>query len=309
MGGSSLPTAATPGYGWYNATNGSRWVACDCLIAWLPWFERVLLARGLIKSCIDPWQLTGGAKASGNTHSQGGAFDLLYQTSAAHVAVAREMGAPATWARTVAQGFTRAHTHGVLSGCPHNGPAAYQITAQRRGYNGLGQATSGPYAGMWGYGHKDEFPDPTTYRTWQQGIAWAQAEVKRLTASSSTPTPAPALEEDDMAMTPAERQALIDDIRDAILNADVPNHDANGDGKPDGSAAFRSYSVMANFRAADLQRQVASLRTELAGISAAMGALAKAQGADAAQIAALVDKAVRDRLAQVRIEVTDTTTA
>lgn len=178
MGGTTpLPTSTTPGYGTYNATNGSTWVACGCLIEWLPVLEALLKARGLITSSIDVWQLTGGAKASGNTHSQGGAFDLLYQTTPEHVAVAREMGAPATWARKVAQGFAKDHTHGVLSGCPHNSPAAYQITAQRRGYNGLGQATSGPYAGQWGYGARDEFPAPQTYRTWTQGIAWAQAQL------------------------------------------------------------------------------------------------------------------------------------
>lgn len=105
MGGSTLPTASTPGYTTFRGR-----VACECLAQWLPVYERLLLARGLIKSNIDIWQLTGGAAASGGTHSQGGAFDLLYQTGPAYVAVAREMGAPATWTRTVAQGFSKAHT-------------------------------------------------------------------------------------------------------------------------------------------------------------------------------------------------------
>jgi hypothetical protein len=180
MGGTTttLPTASTPGYGWYTDAYGNRWVGCDCLRAWLPVYQQLLKAMGLIQSNIDIWQLTGGAAASGGTHSQGGVYDLLYQTSPAHIAVAREMGAPAAWGRTVAQGFTRSHHHGVLTGCPHNAPAAYQILAQKRGYNGLGQGAPGTaYAGMWGYGGRDEYPDPKVYRTWQQGITWAKEQI------------------------------------------------------------------------------------------------------------------------------------
>src|SRR5690242_7465680 len=139
MGGApALPTPTTPGYTAYADAYGKKWTSCVCLAEWLGWLEKVFLARGLIKSNIDVWQLTGGAAASAGTHSKGGAFDLLYQTTDAHVAVAREMGAPASWRRTVAQGFTKVHMHGVLTGCPHNSPAAYQIAAQKAGYDGLG---------------------------------------------------------------------------------------------------------------------------------------------------------------------------
>ena len=199
MGGATLPTADTPGYGLYEGR-----VACNCLIAWLPVYKRLLLAKGLIKSDIDVWQLTGGAPASGGTHTQGGAYDLLYQTSAAHVAVAREMGAGA-WGRVVSQGFTKDHQHGVLYGCPHNSPALYQYTAMRNGYNGLGQATSGRFAGMWGYGHLDEYPKPSAWRTWRQGIAWAEVEIARLAPpvkAAAVPARTPALaKESDMQFT------------------------------------------------------------------------------------------------------------
>src|SRR5690242_21895955 len=111
MGG-SLPTASTPGYTTFRGR-----VTCDCLAEWLPVLEQLYLVKGLIKQSIDVWQLTGGAAASGGTHTQGGAFDLLFQTSPAHVALAREMGAPGTWGRTKDQGFSEDHTHGVLLGC------------------------------------------------------------------------------------------------------------------------------------------------------------------------------------------------
>ena len=105
------------------------------------------------------------------------------------VALAREMGAPATWLRNMnfADGSPgNTHTHGVLLGCDHNWPSNYQIIAQRRGYDGMGQGASGtPYSGQWGYGGKDPHPGPATYRTWQQGIAWAKAELAKLTAPAA----------------------------------------------------------------------------------------------------------------------------
>ena len=199
MGGApSLPTASTPGY-----TTFRGFVACDCLAQWLPVYERLLKAKGLIKNSIDVWQLTGGAPASGGTHTQGGAYDLLYQTGPEEIACAREMGS-GSWGRTVAQGFSKPHQHGCLYGCPHNSPALYQYTAMRNGYNGLGQATSGRFAGMWGYGHLDEYPKPSAWRTWKQGIAWAEVEIARLAkpaasaaaAPARKPQPAPAKEAD-----------------------------------------------------------------------------------------------------------------
>jgi hypothetical protein len=176
----ALPTASTPGYTYFTDIYGKRWVACVCLAQWLGVYQRLAIAKKLVTKGIDPWQLTGGAAASAGTHTQGGVFDLLYQTTDAHVALSREMGAPATWRRTVAQGFARVHIHGVLTGCPHNSPARYQIDAQRAGYNGLGTN---------GRGGSDSHPDPSVYRTWNQGIAWAEAEILKLKPSVPVPPP------------------------------------------------------------------------------------------------------------------------
>lgn len=173
MGGApSLPTPSTPGY-----TSFRGFTACECLAKWLPVYERLLLLNGLVKSSIDIWQLTGAAAASAGTHSQGGAADLFQYTNA-HVAISREMGAPAAWRRTTAQGFTKDHQHLVLTGCPHNDPARYQIAAQRDGYDGLGYL---------GHAGPDYHPDPKVYRTWQQGITWAEAEIARLEEEMLTP--------------------------------------------------------------------------------------------------------------------------
>lgn len=139
--------------------------ACACLVRWLPVFEAELLRRGVIKHNIDIAQLIGGAAVSGGTHTKGGAFDI-WQHDKITIYVARQMGADADWSRTRAQGFDP-HSHGVLRGCPHNTPARYQITAVDDGYNGLGYA---------GRGGRDDGPRPLSERTWQEGIAWAEAQ-------------------------------------------------------------------------------------------------------------------------------------
>lgn len=141
-------------------------LACDCLAEWLPVFEQELLDVGEIKHSIDIYQLIGGAAASGGTHATGGCFDIA-QSSPRAIAIARAMGADATWFRPRnwdGRGGMP-HTHGVLTGCPHNGPAAYQITAVRDGFNGLGRG---------GRGGKDTGPRPLSGRTWKQGIEWAK---------------------------------------------------------------------------------------------------------------------------------------
>ncbi len=139
---------------------------CTCLKKWLPVYESELLRVGAIQHNIDVYQLIGGAAASGGTHSKGGAFDIG-QTSLEAIKVARQMGADATWHRPYNwdnRGGME-HTHGVLTGCPHNGPARYQIDDVRNGLNGLANHA------------KDTGPRPLSGRTWEQGIAWAKAQV------------------------------------------------------------------------------------------------------------------------------------
>jgi hypothetical protein len=142
--------------------------ACPCLAEWLPVYEAELLRLKVIKQNIDIVQLIGNAKQSGGTHSKGGCADLL-QRDATAIKVAREMGA-ASWHRTQAQGFSE-HNHLVLNGCPHNGPAAYQVAALAAGYNGLG---------VNGHQARDDGPEPRKLRTYKQGIAWAKERQRPL---------------------------------------------------------------------------------------------------------------------------------
>lgn len=111
---------------------------CTCLAEWLPRYERELLNAGIIKQSIDIYQLRGGAPASGGTHTQGGAYDIV-QRSPEAIRIARRMGS-AAWAR---EDMRPPHQHGVLKGCDTNDPAWYQIVALNAGYNGLGSGGRG----------------------------------------------------------------------------------------------------------------------------------------------------------------------
>jgi hypothetical protein len=167
MGGIPLPTQDTPGYNLYRGK-----VACTCLIEWLPVFEQLLLAKRLITSTITILQLTGDYSLSNGIHAGGGVFDIK-QYNQATVAVAREMGAPATWMRDMlyADGSPgNTHIHGVLLGCPHTSAAAdWQLAEQRAGRDGFANPSPDPH------------PGPVTYRTYTQGIAWARTQITTLT--------------------------------------------------------------------------------------------------------------------------------
>lgn len=168
--------------------------ACPCLAAWLPVYEAELQRRGALTGTLPLFQLIGSAAASSNTHSEGGAADISDLVGDTDVEVARQMGADAAWPRTAAQGFTP-HIHLVLTGCPHNGPARYQIDAVRAGFNGLGHL---------GRGAPDDGPRPLSGRTWREGIAWAKQ-----------------LQEDDMPLSPEDidkiAEACADKVRAELL--------------------------------------------------------------------------------------------
>lgn len=162
----TIPTATTPGYGIYVGLNKDgherKFVACNCLITWLPVLNSLLLFKRLVKT-RPLWveQLTGSEAESAGTHEQGGVFDLGYSSKAIAI-ICREMGAPATWVRYMPL-FEIDHTHGVLNNCPHNAPAAYQLKEQLAGGDGLKGTAPDPLKGY-----------PKVYRTWQQGINYAR---------------------------------------------------------------------------------------------------------------------------------------
>jgi hypothetical protein len=161
--------------------------ACPCQAKWLPVFEAEAQRRGILTGPLPLSQLIGGAAASGGTHTSGGADDTYPLTGidvAAYVWLSRQMGADATWHRPYNWDGRNGveHIHRVLTGCPHNGPARYQIDAVRAGFNGLGHL---------GHGAPDNGPTPLSNRSWREGIAWAQAQ------------------EDDMPYTEEQLTAII----------------------------------------------------------------------------------------------------
>lgn len=170
---------------------------CPCLARWLQVLERELLDRGVIRENIDIAQLTGTATESAGVHKGGGAFDL-WQHDDTTVWVCRQMGADATWARTTGSFANNKHTHGVLTGCPHNAPARYQIDEVRQGGDGL--TGSAPDTG----------PRPLSGRTWREGIAWAEEQHKNRLR-----------EQDDMPnytdWTDRDKKALSKDVADEIM--------------------------------------------------------------------------------------------
>lgn len=142
--------------------------ACPCLAEWLPAYEHELQRRGILNGSLRIYQLIGGAPQSGGTHALGGAADLLDLPGDQDWWVARQMGADASWSRRFNWDGRNgmAHFHLVLTGCPHNGPARYQIADVRADMNGL----AGSHRG------KDDGPRPLSGRTWKEGIAWAREQ-------------------------------------------------------------------------------------------------------------------------------------
>jgi hypothetical protein len=149
--------------------------ACPCQQKWCPRFEAELARRGIR---IRWAQLIGGGSKSGGTHSTGGANDFYIVAKPAGMTwaeawwtaiwVSRQMGADASWHRAKNWDYRGGEEHGhqVLTDCPHNGPARYQITDVRRGLNGLAR-----------HG-RDDGPRPLSGRTWRQGIEWAIKQAK-----------------------------------------------------------------------------------------------------------------------------------
>lgn len=149
--------------------------ACPCLAEWYPVHEAELQRRGILApgQQIRIFQLIGNATASAGVHREGGCGDDD-QLSDEAVWVARQMGADACWSRTTGSFATNKHRHLVLTGCPHNGPARYQIDEVRAGGDGLtGNAP-------------DPGPRPLSGRTWQEGIEWARQQQEEDMASTET---------------------------------------------------------------------------------------------------------------------------
>ena len=159
--------------------DGDPAMVCPHLAAWWPVYTDLVDDR--LGVALEIIQAKGQGSQSGGTHADGTALDLrtwrfTSQQVLVLVALAREMGARATWYRTKAQGFDP-HIHLVLD-CPCKSAADYQTAAVDQGYNGLGAG---------GRGGRDTHPAPSTRRDYAAGIAWATNELNGgLTVSQIT---------------------------------------------------------------------------------------------------------------------------
>ena len=158
--------------------DGDPALACPHMAQWWPVFTALVKQRFGVS--LEILQAAGSYSKSGATHVEGTSIDWrTWRFTPAVVngivALAREMGARATWYRTKAQGFDP-HVHMALD-CPCRSGADYQTAAVDAGYNGLGAR---------GRGGKDTHPAPSTRRDYKAGIAWA---TKQLGSAPSKPKP------------------------------------------------------------------------------------------------------------------------
>lgn len=216
----ALPTAATPGYGYLYTYTSHPNVGCNCLREWIPVVFREAYRRGILPSPTPRViQATGMADASALVHSRGMMFDfpfpdatrwhdaarrdyrILGPKTKAFLYFIKEMGGWG-WPRFDEDGRwdgdpweNNEHLHGGVNGCPHGHSQAYdQLAAYKKRLSGLASGGTDPY------------PRPSVYRTWKQGIAWAEAQIN----GPTTTTP----EEDDVNLS--DRVTLTDNDREAM---------------------------------------------------------------------------------------------
>lgn len=191
--------------------------ACSCQVEWIPAYEAEAQRRGILApgQTLTIYQLIGGAPQSGGTHTDGGAGDFLDLPGEEDLWLMRQMGADASWLRPKnwdGKGGIK-HVHSVLRGCPHNGPARYQYDSPTQGVD---HGRDGLSHG--GRGAPDDGPRPLSYRTWREGIAWAEEQGDEMP--------------NYLKWEQADRDALAADVAKAVLEA-----------KPEGSTKSLGQTV------------------------------------------------------------------
>ena len=240
--------------------DGDPALACPHMAQWWPVFTALVKQRFGVS--LEILQAAGSYSKSGATHVEGASVDWrTWRFTPAVVngivALAREMGARATWYRTKAQGFDP-HVHMALD-CPCRSGADYQTAAVDAGYNGLGAR---------GRGGKDTHPAPSTRRDYKAGIAWA---TKQLGSASSKPKPTtnPNQSEEDELM--ALSKETLNQIATAVLTVPVTangkkaalvQHMAEGFVDDDAQSA----------KLAEMDQKIAAIAQQLAKIAKKVGA-------------------------------------
>jgi hypothetical protein len=181
--------------------------------------------------------------------------------------------------------------HGIRLASPGLTWVAYPGSANPAKWDRMSFAQWRGFYGHCGHQHVPEntHGDPGNFPI-QRALDKAAALVAGKTSSGTT-TPVSVPQEDDiMAITDADAQK----IANALASLAIPNHDPNpGDKVPPASYAAKSYWVMANWRAADLQNSMAMVRKTLADIAGKVGVDIDEQ-ALAAELAASLAPAVRE---------------
>ena len=240
--------------------DGDPALACPHMAQWWPVFTALVKDRFGVS--LEILQAAGSYSKSGATHVEGTSVDwrtwrFTLAVVNGIVALAREMGARATWYRTKAQGFDP-HVHMALD-CPCRSGADYQTAAVDAGYNGLGAR---------GRGGKDTHPAPSTRRDYKAGIAWA---TKQLGSASSKPKPTtnPNQSEEDELM--ALNKDTLEQIATAVLTVPVA---ANGK-----KAALVQHMAEGFVDDEAQSKKLAELDQKIAAIAQQLAAIAKKVGA------------------------------
>ena len=241
--------------------DGDPALACPHMAQWWPVFTALVKQRFGVS--LEILQAAGSYSKSGATHVEGTSVDwrtwrFTLAVVNGIVALAREMGARATWYRTKAQGFDP-HVHMALD-CPCRSGADYQTAAVDAGYNGLGAR---------GRGGRDTHPAPSMRRDYKAGIAWA---TKQLGSASSKPKPTtnPTNKSEEDELMALSKETLTQ-IATAVLTVPVT---ANGkkaalvqhmaDGFVDDEAQSK--------KLAELDQKIAAVAQQLAKIAKKVGA-------------------------------------
>ena len=240
--------------------DGDPALACPHMAQWWPVFTALVKQRFGVS--LEILQAAGSYSKSGATHVEGTSVDwrtwrFTLAVVNGIVALAREMGARATWYRTKAQGFDP-HVHMALD-CPCRSGADYQTAAVDAGYNGLGAG---------GRKGKDTHPAPSTRRDYKAGIAWAN---QQLGSASSRPKPTanPTKSEEDELM--ALSKETLNQIATAVLTVPVTangkkaalvQHMAEGFVDDDAQSA----------KLAELDQKIAAIAQQVAKIAKKVGA-------------------------------------
>lgn len=243
--------------------DGGPALACPHMAQWWPVFSALVNQRFGVS--LEILQAAGSYSKSGATHVEGTSVDwrtwrFTLAVVNGIVALAREMGARATWYRTKAQGFDP-HVHMALD-CPCRSGADYQTAAVDAGYNGLGAG---------GRKGKDTHPAPPTRRDYKAGIAWV---TKQLGSASSKPNPNPKpkpsinqSEEDELM---ALSQETLDQIAKAVWSLQV-----TAGGKTAVATALAESAVKdttQSVKLAELDQKIAALAQQVAKIAKKVGA-------------------------------------